>query len=94
MVKAAHKIWAEFKEKTRDHIAPHFQMTGLPVQVGSKIFLISWDKMLLLATEIVDTIDLEKNEKTDVGAFTFGKTKMELFCTAAYMFMFRDRSGV
>ncbi len=30
----------------------------------------------------------------DVGTFAFSKKKMELFCIAAYMFMFGDRSGM
>ncbi len=83
VVKVAHKIWADFKEKTRDHIAPRFDTTALPAQVGSNIFLVSWDKILLLATEIADIINLEQNEKPDVGAFAFGIKKRNCFASRA-----------
>ncbi len=68
-------------------------MTALPAQVGSNIFLVSWDKILLLAMEIADIIDLERNEKPDVGVFAFGKKKLELLCIACYVFMFGYQSG-
>ncbi len=81
VVRVALRIWADFKEMTRDHIAPRFDMTVLPAQVGSNIFLVSWDKILLLATEIADIIDLERNEKPDVGVFAF--TKRRRSCSAS-----------
>ncbi len=93
VVRVAHRIWANFKEKTRDHIAPRFNMTALPAQVGTNIFLVSWDKILLLATEIADIINLEWNKKPDVGVFTYGKKKAELLRIACYVFMFGDRLG-
>ncbi len=88
VVKVVHNVWADFKEKTRDHIVPHFDTTALAAQVGRNIFLVSWDKILLLAMEIADIIDLERNKKPDVGVFAFAKKKAELLRIAAYVFMF------
>ncbi len=72
-------MWDDFKVKTRDHVAPQYQTSGFPAMVGSNVFHWSWNKVLALVIEISNMINTEKDLKPEVGVWTFGPKRIEMF---------------
>ncbi len=46
IIRVAHKIWDDFKEKMHDHIAHKYKTSAFLAMVGTNIFLMSWDGIL------------------------------------------------